>query len=139
MKPQSAKAKGRRWQYEVRDAFIKLAGKLLRDGDIRSNPMGAHGMDLLLSPAAREIFPYSIECKNVEKLSIWNAIEQAVTHDMRAIPLVAMKRNNYPGYVAIPMSHFMELLNAKIKSKNCSCSCHVYPGPASFTNDKEEY
>ena len=39
--------------------------------------MGAGGEDLIMARAAREKFPFSIECKNVEKLNVWEAYEQA--------------------------------------------------------------
>ena len=39
--------------------------------------MGAGGEDLIMARAAREKFPYSIECKNVEKLNVWEAYKQA--------------------------------------------------------------
>ena len=39
--------------------------------------MGDSGEDILLSPAARKLFPFSVECKNQEKLNIWSSLEQA--------------------------------------------------------------
>ena len=40
--------------------------------------MGASGEDLIMDPEpAREKFAYSIECKNVEKLNVWDAYKQA--------------------------------------------------------------
>lgn len=115
MKPRSAKAKGRRFQQEIRDAFLERAPKLEPD-DIRSNPMGAPGEDLLLSPAARRIYPYSIECKNVEKLNIWEAIKQARAHNDKYQPLVAFKRNGEEPYVAIKLSEFLDLSSLRASS-----------------------
>jgi hypothetical protein len=59
MKPRSAKAKGRRFQQEVRDALLSNF-PFLEPDDIRSTSMGASGEDILLSPAARRVYPYSI-------------------------------------------------------------------------------
>lgn len=112
MKPRSAKAKGRRFQQEVRDAFLDRVTQLEPD-DIRSNPMGAPGEDLLLSPAARKFFPYAVECKNVEKLNIWEAIKQARAHSDKYPPLVAFKRNTEEPFIAIPMNIFLELINVE--------------------------
>ena len=39
--------------------------------------MGESGEDIKLSPAARKLIPYSFECKNQEKLNIWEALSQA--------------------------------------------------------------
>ena len=71
MKAQSAKAKGRRLQQWVRDQLIEQLE--VHPEDIESRSMGAGGEDLIMARAARQKFPYSIECKNVEKLNIWEA------------------------------------------------------------------
>ena len=75
MKPQSAKAKGRKLQQQFRDLLIEELG--IHPEDIESRSMGAGGEDLIMARAAREKFPYSIECKNVEKLNVWEAYKQA--------------------------------------------------------------
>ena len=75
MKTQSAKAKGRRLQQWIRDQLIE---KLLVDEqDVESRSMGASGEDLIMARDARRKFPYSIECKNVEKVNVWEAYDQA--------------------------------------------------------------
>ena len=62
MKTQSAKAKGRRLQQWFRDLLIEELN--IHPEDIESRSMGAGGEDLIMARAAREKFPYSIECKN---------------------------------------------------------------------------
>ena len=120
MRPQSAKAKGRRLQQEVRDAVLAAFPQLKPD-DVRSTSMGAGGADLLLSPAAQWVFPFYVECKNQESLNIWAALEQAemgafkdslvfdrpISH---SIPLVVFRRNATKPYVAFAFNDFMELL-----------------------------
>ena len=66
MKTQSAKAKGRRLQQWVRDQLIEHL--MVNEEDVESRSMGASGEDLIMARDARRKFPYSIECKNVEKL-----------------------------------------------------------------------
>lgn len=73
---QSAKAKGRRLQQYVRDLLYKLAPEL-EPGDIVSTSMGAGGEDIRLSPAARKVFPVSIECKAQAKMALYGFYEQA--------------------------------------------------------------
>lgn len=107
MRPQSAKAKGRRLQQEVRDAILAAFPSLEPD-DVRSTSMGASGEDLLLSPAARAAVPFSIECKNVESLNIWKALEQA--GGRKHPPLVVFRRNKTATHVALPFDVFLELL-----------------------------
>ena len=74
MKPQSAKAKGRRLQQEFRKQLIEELE--IHPEDIESRSMGAGGEDLIMARAARAKFPYSIECKNQEKVNVWKAYEQ---------------------------------------------------------------
>ena len=71
MKTQSAKAKGRRFQQWVRDKLVESLG--IHPEDIESRSMGAGGEDLIMARAAREKFPYSVECKNQERLNLWEA------------------------------------------------------------------
>ena len=73
MKTQSAKAKGRRFQQWVRDQLIEKLN--VHPEDVESRSMGAGGEDLIMARAAREKFPYSIECKNQETLNVWKSYE----------------------------------------------------------------
>ena len=73
--------------------------------------MGESGEDILLSPAARKLFPFSTECKNQEKLNIWSSLEQAETNSGKHIPIVIFKRNRSKTYVALEFEKLLELLN----------------------------
>ena len=70
--------------------------------------MGASGEDILLSPAARAAIPFSIECKNVERLNVWEAIAQASGRQYP--PLVVFRKNNTPPHVVLPFAVFLDLL-----------------------------
>jgi len=109
MKPQSAKAKGRNLQQWVRDLILESFPALEPD-DVRSTSMGAGGEDLLLSPAARRLFPYSVECKNVEKLNVWNAYDQAAANSGEHEPLLVMKKNRKKPLVVMDAEAFVNLL-----------------------------
>ena len=109
MKTQSAKAKGRKLQQMVRDLILETFTELEPD-DVRSTSMGAGGEDLQLSPAARKKFPYSVECKNVEKLNVWGAYEQAESNSGNHEPLLIMKKNRKKPLVVIDLEAFVELL-----------------------------
>ena len=74
LKTQSCKGKGRRLQQAVARDIIAAFDHLQED-DVRSTSMGA-GEDVQLSPAARAAMPYSIECKNTERLNLWGALER---------------------------------------------------------------
>jgi len=115
MRAASAKQKGRVLQQLVRDTILKFFPQLEPD-DVRSTSMGASGEDILLSPAARKLFPYTVECKNVEKLNIWEAIKQARGFGQPHTELVIFKKNRENPYVALPLDKFMELVVEKSKN-----------------------
>ena len=107
MKPQSAKAKGRRLQQQFRELLIEELG--IDPEDIESRSMGAGGEDLIMASAAREKFPYSIECKNVEKLNVWEAYKQAEENSKDYEPVVVMKKNNHKTLVVLDAEHFVKI------------------------------
>ena len=107
VKTHSAKAKGRRLQQEVRDKLIEVSQ--LHPDDIRSTPMGSSGEDIMLSSAARSKFPWSIECKNVEKFSIWPAIEQARANAKEHTPVVVFTKNHESTQISMPFDYFMDI------------------------------
>ena len=108
MRPQSAKAKGRRLQQQFRDLLIEKLD--IHPEDIESRSMGAGGEDLVMARAAREKFPFSIECKNVEKLNVWEAYEQAKANCNDYEPLVVMKKNQKKPLVVIDANYFISLV-----------------------------
>ena len=107
MKPQSAKAKGRRLQQQFRELLIEELD--IHPEDIESRSMGAGGEDLIMARAAREKFPYSIECKNVEKLTVGEAYKQAEENSKDYEPVVVMKKNNHKTLVVIDAEHFVKI------------------------------
>jgi len=111
MKPQSAKAKGRVLQQWVRDKLIEILD--IHPEDIESRSMGAGGEDLIMARAARKSFPMSIECKNVEKLNIWDAYEQASANCGDYQPIVVMKKNGKKPLVVVDAEYYINLFGEK--------------------------
>ena len=71
--------------------------------------MGESGEDIILSPAARDIIPFSFECKNQESLNIWKSYEQAQQNSGNYEPIVVLKRNNVKPLVLVDADYFVEL------------------------------
>ena len=108
MKTQSAKAKGRRLQQWFRDQLIEKLE--VHPEDVESRSMGAGGEDLIMARQnAREKFPYSVECKNQEKLNIWESYSQAVDNCKDYEPVVVIKRNNHKPLVVVDAEYFVGL------------------------------
>jgi len=86
--------------------------------DVRSNPMGAHGEDVLLSSEAEKVVPYSFEAKNQERINLWASIDQATTNAREGrVPCVIVKRNNAKAFAIVPWSHLLELIAANVKRR----------------------
>ena len=115
MNPKSGKAKGRRLQNYVRDklreVYIKLWTKApkLEPDDIKSQTMGMGGEDIVLSPAARKLIPYSFECKNKERLNVWQSIEQCEDNCNGSIPVVVFKRNQSKVYAIMEFDEWLTI------------------------------
>tara|TARA_B100001245_G_scaffold233170_1_gene216539 strand:- start:456 stop:788 length:333 start_codon:yes stop_codon:yes gene_type:complete len=109
MKTRSAKNKGKRLQNSVRDILLETFDTLEPD-DIKSAIMGDSGEDIQLSPAARKLIPYSIECKNQEKLNIWSALEQAEGNKGVSKPVLIFKRNRSKTYAVLELEDFVDLI-----------------------------
>ena len=108
MKTRSAKNKGKRLQNSVRDILLETFTQLEED-DIKSTTMGESGEDIQLSPAARKLIPYAIECKNQESLNVWKSYEQAQQNSGNYEPIVVIKRNNVKPLVLVDADYFVEL------------------------------
>ena len=115
MKSRSAKNKGKRLQNSFRDLLLE-SFKQLEPDDIRSAIMGESGEDIKLSPAARKLIPYSFECKNQEKLNIWEALSQAEENAGDYDSVVIFKRNRSKTYAVINIEKFIELIDENSKS-----------------------
>ena len=107
MKTQSAKAKGRRLQQWFRDLLVSKLG--IHKEDIESRSMGAGGEDLIMARSARQKFPYSIECKNQEKINIWESYKQADENSKDYEPVVVLKRNKHKPLVLVDAEYFVKL------------------------------
>ena len=107
MKTSSAKAKGRKLQQWFANLLVESLG--LDEEDIESRPMGSQGEDIILGKQSRQIFPYSVECKNQEKLNVWSAYEQATANCKGYEPIVVMKKNHKKPLVVIDAEYFIKL------------------------------
>lgn len=108
MRPQSAKAKGRRLQQDIRDLILSMFPELKPD-DVRSTSMGAGGEDVQLSPAARKLLPIQIECKNKTKSAVHTMYNQAEEHGEYE-PVLIVKQNHDKALAVIDAKFFFWLL-----------------------------
>ena len=109
MKTSSKKGKGRRLQNFVRDRLL-FSFPTLEPDDVKAAIMGESGEDIKLSPAAKRKIPYSFECKNQERLSIWESLKQAEDNCDDRTPVLIFKRNRSKTYAVVEIDSFLELI-----------------------------
>ena len=110
MKTRSAKSKGRRLQNQVKELLLEAFTELEPD-DIRTAIMGETGEDIKLSPAARKEIPFSFECKNQEKINIWESLNQAEENSGDYPPVLIFKRNRSKTYAVLEIDDFIDIIN----------------------------
>ena len=110
MKTRSAKSKGRRLQNQVKELLLEAFTDLEPD-DIRTSIMGETGEDIKLSPAARREIPFSFECKNQEKINIWESLNQAEENSGDYPPVLIFKRNRSKTYAVLEIDDFIDIIN----------------------------
>jgi hypothetical protein len=106
IKTSSAKAKGRNLQKWVCEKLATLIGINYDQSDdqcmIHSREMGQRNVDIVLRDRAADLLPYSIECKNTEKLNVNETIEQAKSNQKDGTDwLIVYKRNGMKQPVVI--------------------------------------
>tara|TARA_Y100000033_G_scaffold46489_1_gene51010 strand:+ start:605 stop:946 length:342 start_codon:yes stop_codon:yes gene_type:complete len=111
MKTSSAKAKGRNLQKWVVSKLIEHLQ--LDEEDLESRPMGSSGEDIIMGKLSRQKFPYSVECKNQEKVNVWSAYEQAESNSKGYEPVVVIKKNRKKPLVVIDAEYFVKLHEEK--------------------------
>ena len=94
---------------ELRAAILRAFPELCLD-DIVIQTTSVGGEDLILSRAARRVFPFSVEGKNQERLNIWSAIEQCENNAKGHPPAVVFRRNRTEAWAAINLRSLINLL-----------------------------
>lgn len=117
MKTSSYKAKGRRLQQTVASKLSELLNiPCGKDAEIESREMGQTGADIKLYGKAKELFSYSIECKNQEKWSMFQWIEQAKKNKSENTDwLLVSARNRMAPVVTLDFDVFLSIIAKIIK------------------------
>lgn len=76
--------------------------------------MGAGGEDIQLSPAARKLIPFSIECKSRKSVAVYSYMDQAKENcPSSAEPLVVVKADRKDPLVIIDAAYFIQNMRSK--------------------------
>ena len=124
MKTSSKKAKGRNLQYWVANKLAWLFNiEFVQSDDlcpIHSREMGQSGADVFIRERSMyDKFPYDIECKNTEKVSLYAFIEQAKSNTKEGRQwLVFHKKNRCKPVVIMDAEHFFEMYKKYMENAN---------------------
>lgn len=112
MKTSSAKAKGRKLQQFVAERIRAMHPELTED-DAHSTPMGCGGADVRLSTAAKEVFPFEVECKRAEGWKkLYDVMDQASSHgELSSIAVI--RSNRREALVVMSWDDFERLHNGE--------------------------
>lgn len=111
--PATRKDKGRKFQQKLaRD--IQTVFNLDPD-DVVSRSMGAPGADIMLSPHAQKAFPFAVECKRAEKVTLTKWWEQTQQNADKCglKPLLVFRQNRSDALVCMRWEDFIKLMNNK--------------------------
>jgi hypothetical protein len=104
MSPINSRAKGKRGELALRQVLIPYWPDAGRNLD----QFGPNKMDMVNTPGVHW------QCKWVESLNIWKALNQAITEaDPKDIPVVAFKRNGTRWFAALELDELIPLLRLK--------------------------
>lgn len=118
MKPQSAKAKGRKFQQLCRDKIIEVLKPYgVEPGDVKSTSMGAGGIDVQLSPFAKQFLPIAVECKSHKSMAIYKLYEQAEAYSEEGEPVLFVKANHKKPLAVIDIDYYFKLEKARIEKE----------------------
>lgn len=112
MKTSSLKAKGRNLSNLLKSKLLDFCGELVPE-DIVVTSAGVTGEDLQLSPIARNVYPFAIECKARKSFSIYSHYEQATRHlenkkGYYKWPMLVIKGDRKQPLVVMSLDDFLE-------------------------------
>lgn len=107
------KTKGQAYTKEIRQRILDTVftdyPKEIHE-DFRCTPGGVNGPDFMLSTIVKKKFPFAVECKKTETLTLKSAWTQAVSHVFSErnylFPLVIFSRKNAPSKVILEWSPY---------------------------------
>lgn len=75
--------------------------------------MGAGGEDLLLSPVARKVLPFSFECKKHKSFAIYQHYKQAQANSKAHTPILIIEANRQQPLVVLSLDDWIKLLKER--------------------------
>lgn len=108
----SVKAKGRGFQKKIAQDIADMIGFKTGENElVESCPMSQSGVDIRLRGPAQELFPFSVECKRQESMSIPKWVEQSKSNLIENTDwLLICKQSNRDPIVVMDYDRFMSMV-----------------------------
>lgn len=107
MTGKGSRDKGKRGELELVHLLTGLGFQGIRRGNVFAG-----------EPDVMGLWPFHIECKRVEQLNLWKAMEQSREEMTRKkdgeIPVVFHRKNNQKWLLTIPEEHFGTVISAVV-------------------------
>jgi hypothetical protein len=106
----TSKARGASFEKSVAEAIGAWIN--MPPSDVFRTRTRAHGVDIGLSAGAKELFPFSPECKDHKTLHIPEWIKQAKMNEVDGLPFLLIFKQHRSGqkYVVLEFEAFMQLV-----------------------------
>ncbi len=72
--------------------------------------MGNQGEDIKLSPRARELIPYSFECKSRKSIALYKDFDQAKYNARMYEPILVIKQNRSTPLAVVDLDFLLDLI-----------------------------
>lgn len=110
MNARSGKAKAVLHQNEIRDYLRMFLCPPLHEEDILSRQMGGSGSDIILTPAAKNIIPFHIECKRHEDTTWQNTYKSAYQQTFKEnFPLLIRRKSHSKNHFYARLHEILEI------------------------------
>lgn len=117
--PQSAKAKGRKFQQYCRDKILELLKPYgIVPDDVKSTAMGQSGEDLQFSPAARKLLAISVECKSLKAIAVYKLYEQAEQYKDKGEPVLFIKADRKKPLAVVDLDYYLKLERERLSDED---------------------
>ena len=105
--PINSKQKGARFERQIAQLLTEWGYPAHRSQQF----CGANGDADVTCPT----FPFSVECKHVEKLNLWKAFEVAIRDSKDQPPCIIHTKNRHDNLITIKLDDFLKLMKQKTK------------------------
>ena len=108
----SVKRKGREFQKEIATDIAELVGCDTGENElVESCPMSQSGVDIRLRGEAQTLFPFSVECKRQESMSVPKWVEQAKENTIPKTDWILIcKQSRRDAIVVVDYKAFMKMV-----------------------------